>query len=72
MRRVHFEFDPRKSESNRAKHGIDFVAAQDLWKSKIVLLSAKDAFEKRYLVIGMIGSNTGRPLSPIAEERFGL
>jgi uncharacterized DUF497 family protein len=49
-----FEFDPRKSESNKIKHGIDFVQAQELWSSKIVLLSAKDASEKRYLVIGTI------------------
>lgn len=26
-----FEFDPAKSEANRAKHGIDFEAAQALW-----------------------------------------
>ena len=51
-----FEFDPRKSESNRAKHGIDFVGAQNLWRSRHVLLGAKDASEKRYMVIGTIGS----------------
>ena len=51
---MQFEFDPRQSESNKAKHGIDFVEAQALWKSRHVLLSAKDALEKRYLVIGTI------------------
>jgi len=50
---VQFEFDPWKSENNKAKHGIDFVEAQALWKSKI----AKDALEKRYMVIGTIGSD---------------
>ena len=53
---VQFEFDPWKSENNKAKHGIDFVEAQTLWKSRIVLLPAKDALEKRYMVIGRIGS----------------
>ena len=52
---MQFEFDPWKSENNKAKHGIDFVEAQALWKSKIVLLPAKDALEKRYMVIGTIG-----------------
>ncbi|MEC9464013.1 MAG: BrnT family toxin, partial [Pseudomonadota bacterium] len=28
---MEFEFDPAKSEANKAKHGIDFVAAQELW-----------------------------------------
>ena len=52
---MEFEFDPRKSESNKAKHGVDFVEAQPLWKSKHVLLGAKHAMEKRYMVIGTIG-----------------
>jgi uncharacterized protein len=52
---VEFEFDPGKSASNKAKHGIDFLEAQALWKSKHVLLGAKTALEKRYLVIGTIG-----------------
>jgi uncharacterized protein len=51
---VQFEFDPQKSEINKTKHGIDFVEARALWKSKHVVLSAKDALEKRYLVIGTI------------------
>ena len=52
---MQFEFDPQKSQRNRAKHGIDFIAAQALWKSKHILLRAKDALEKRYLIIGTIG-----------------
>jgi len=52
---VQFEFDPGKSDSNKTKHGINFVEAQALWKSKHVLLGAKGAREKRYLVIGRIG-----------------
>eukprot|EP01036_Dinobryon_divergens_P001263 gene1263-1646_t len=29
---MRFEFDPLKSASNKAKHGIDFVEAQALWQ----------------------------------------
>jgi uncharacterized protein len=53
---VDFEFDPQKSETNKAKHGIGFVEAQAIWKSKHILLGAKNALEKRYMVIGTIGS----------------
>ena len=53
---MEFEFDPRKSEINKVKHGIGFVEAQALWKSRHVLLGAKDASEKRYMIIGRIGS----------------
>jgi hypothetical protein len=51
---VEFEFDPVKSAINKAKHGIDFIEAQVLWKSKHIRLGAKDAFEKRYMIIGKI------------------
>jgi uncharacterized protein len=50
-----FEFDIAKSESNRTKHGIDFVAAQDLWNDPMLLeIPAKTDDEPRYLVIGQI------------------
>ncbi|GHV23529.1 hypothetical protein AGMMS49959_16850 [Planctomycetales bacterium] len=29
-----FEFDPDKSAKNLEKHGIDFVAAQQLWRDE--------------------------------------
>ena len=50
-----FEFDAAKSASNTAKHGIDFVAAQALWKSQLMLLPAKEDAEKRSMAIGKIG-----------------
>ena len=51
---MEFEFDPQKSAINKAKHGIDFIEAQALWKSKHVRLVAKDALEKRYMILGKI------------------
>jgi hypothetical protein len=32
-----FEFDEAKSQANLNKHGIDFVAAQGLWKDPYLL-----------------------------------
>ena len=50
-----FEFDAAKSESNRAKHGIDFVEAQSLWNDPMLLeIPAKTDDELRFLVIGRI------------------
>jgi uncharacterized DUF497 family protein len=52
---ISFEFDATKSESNRTKHGIDFVGAQDLWNDPMLLeIPAKTDDEPRYLVIGLI------------------
>lgn len=50
-----FEFDAAKSESNRAKHGLDFVEAQGLWNDPMLLeIPAKTEDEPRYLVVGSI------------------
>lgn len=53
---MEFEFDPAKSERNRAKHGIDFVQAQQLWDDPNLLeIAARTEDEPRYLVVGTIG-----------------
>ena len=52
---ISFEFDAVKSESNRTKHGIDFIEAQGLWSDPMLLeIPAKTDDEPRYLVIGLI------------------
>ena len=49
-----FEFDPQKSASNKTKHGIDFIAAQMLWRDFISEDSADFRGEMRYVVTGTI------------------
>ena len=52
---VLFEFDAAKSESNRAKHGIDFIEAQSLWSDPMLLeIPAKTEDEPRFLAVGQI------------------
>ena len=54
-----FKFDAAQSESNRAKHGIDFVAAQSLWNDPMLLeIPAKKQDEPRLLVIGQMDGST--------------
>ena len=52
---MEFEFDQSKSSSNKKKHGIDFVEAQQLWDDPDrVEIPARDTDEPRFLVIGKI------------------
>ncbi len=52
---MEFEFDPRKSESNKQKHGIDFHEAQELWDDPDYIdIPVKTSDEPRFLVIGKI------------------
>ena len=53
---MEFEFDHAKSESNRAKHGIDFVDVQALWADPDLLeIPGRVSDESRYIVIGRLG-----------------
>jgi len=52
---MEFEFDPRKSNSNKQKHGIDFEEARALWNDPdLIEVPVQTIDEPRYLVIGMI------------------
>jgi len=53
---MNFECDPKKSDSNKKKHGIDFITAQALWDDIDLLeIPARTTDEARFLVIGKIG-----------------
>jgi uncharacterized DUF497 family protein len=52
---MEFEFDPKKSDINKSKHGIDFHEAQALWDDPDLLeIPLKTSDEPRFLVIGRI------------------
>lgn len=62
-----FEYDDAKSRSNKAKHGIDFIQAQDLWSDPGLLeIPAKVLDEPRYLIVGLLG---GRHWSAVITYR---
>ena len=53
---MEFEFDKRKSDANKRKHGIDFVEAQALWEDPDRLqVPARTQGERRAMLIGRIG-----------------
>ena len=52
---MEFDFDKRKSQINKKKHGIDFIEAQALWNDPDrVEIPAKTIDEERFLIIGKI------------------
>lgn len=54
---MQFEFDPAKSASNKAKHGLDFIEAQALWTDACRMRVPAKIIggEVRYAVLGSIG-----------------
>lgn len=64
-----FEYDDNKSATNEAKHGIDFEAAQAIWRDEYrIEIPAKIIGESRHLVIGLI---YGKHWSAVVTYRDG-
>ena len=57
-----FEFDPAKSAANKAKHGVDFVEAQRLWRDEALIeVPAKNSNEPRFRRSAAWPGTIGRP-----------
>ena len=67
---MQFEFDKKKSISNKRKHGIDFLDGQALWDDPERLeLPAKTVGEQRYMLIGKICGKHWSAVFTIRGER---
>jgi uncharacterized protein len=70
---MQFEFDPRKSELNKTKHGIDFFAAQQLWEDpNRVVVPARTIDESRYLLIGKVFDKHWSAVFTLREETIRI
>jgi uncharacterized DUF497 family protein len=64
---VEFEFDDKKSDANKAKHGIDLVEAQALWLDEMhIEIPARTEDEPRSVVVGVIA---GKHWSAVVTHR---
>ena len=70
---MNFELDRRKSNSNKRKQGIDFVAAQALWDDPdLVEIPARTTDEPRFLVIGKIAKQLWSGVITYRDERVRI
>lgn len=68
-----FEYDPAKSASNKDKHNIDFVEAQDLWDDPDrVVIPAKNLDEPRYLSIAKRDGLIWSAIYTIGRQNIGI
>lgn len=70
---MEFEFDPIKSDSNKAKHGIDFYEAQALWNDPDrIEIPAKTSDEPRFLVVGRIAGKSWSSVITYRDEKLRI
>ncbi len=70
---IEFEFDKRKSQTNKNKHGIDFIEAQVLWEdTNRIEIPAKTIDEERYLLIGRISDKYWSAIITYRGERVRI
>lgn len=70
---MRFEYDPAKSLSNKAKHGIDFDEAQELWSDPNRIFAPTFAGpEPRLLAIGQTGGRVWTAVFTWRGERVRI
>jgi uncharacterized DUF497 family protein len=70
---MEFENDAHKSESNKRKHGVDFIEAQALWKdSDRIEIPARTADDPRYLLIGKIGDEHWSAIITYRDQKIRI
>ncbi len=70
---MEFEFDQRKSDGNRTKHGIDFHEAQELWDDPdLIEVPVRTVDEPRWLVIGRISGKHWSGVITYRENRIRI
>ena len=70
---MEFGFDPKKSDTNREKHGIDFEEAQKLWHDHHrMVIPAKDLDESRFVLIGKIQEKYWSAVYTIRKNKIRL
>jgi uncharacterized DUF497 family protein len=52
----HFEWDDQKSDTNKAKHGIDFSEARSLWRTGVDEFPSPVGKEMRYVAFGRLNN----------------
>jgi uncharacterized DUF497 family protein len=70
---MEIEFDRRKSQTNKKKHGIDFVEAQALWNDPDrIEIPAVTIDEPRFIVIGKISDTHWSTIITYRGERIRI
>ncbi|MEM7112377.1 MAG: BrnT family toxin [Chloroflexota bacterium] len=68
-----FEFDPAKSQSNKEKHGIDFIEAQVLWADENrIIFPARTIDEERFILIGCVGQKHWTAIYTMRDENIRI
>ncbi len=69
-----FEYDDSKSQTNKEKHGIDFVDAQNLWKDEDALLVAANIIddEVRYALISVFKDKCYTAIFTLRDETYRI
>jgi len=70
---MEFEYDPAKSQANREKHGIDFDAAQEMWRyGDLIWGPSKHPVEDRFMAIGRIKRQIWAAVYTMRQNRIRL
>jgi uncharacterized protein len=64
-----FEYDQNKSNKNKAKHGVDFEEAQEMWNDPDrLVIPARSDDEERYAILAQLNGKIWATFYTIRDE----
>lgn len=70
---MEFEFDKRKSQINKKKHGIDFIEAQALWNDPDrIEIPTKTVDEQRFLIVAKLSDQYWSGIITYRNEKIRI
>ncbi len=72
---MEFEWDPKKSEQNKSKHGVSFSEAIQIWQSphlQVNLIARSEDGEERGATVGLIGEGVFTAIWTQRDDRIRL
>ena len=67
------EFDKRKSQINKKKHGIDFIEAQALWNDPDrIEIPTKTVDEQRFLIVAKLSDQYWSSIITYRNEKIRI
>lgn len=70
---MEFEYDSKKSEANKAKHGIDFEQAKALWDDRnMLVVDSQYSSEERQMGIAQLSNKIWSAIFTVRGEKVRL
>jgi len=69
---MEFDYDIKKSQTNKRKHDVDFEKAKEIWHGDFLMAPALSTGEQRFMIIGKIKEKLYSCIFTVREKKIRI